>query len=202
MSFTGTGTCVVDADQAGNSDYAAAAQVRQSITVRVPSPVVWTPVAPVSAPAPSSGPAPTPPPAPVRSPVAAPAPSPVPSVPPALIPATSVNAWRLPRISPPPARVAPIPVVVRCEHAACSGTAKVTVARHAGKRWRHLVLARGPVALRAGQQAVVHLTVTSLGRRILPRLVRHYVRLHGHYRMTLTTRLGTHRPVNAPTYIR
>ena len=33
VSFTGTGTCVIDANQAGNRTYAAASQVRQTITV-------------------------------------------------------------------------------------------------------------------------------------------------------------------------
>jgi large repetitive protein len=33
VSFTGAGSCVVDADQAGNADYAAAPEVSQSITV-------------------------------------------------------------------------------------------------------------------------------------------------------------------------
>jgi uncharacterized repeat protein (TIGR02543 family) len=33
VSFTGVGTCVIDADQAGNSDYTAAAQNSQSITI-------------------------------------------------------------------------------------------------------------------------------------------------------------------------
>jgi len=33
VSFSGAGTCVIDANQAGNSDYSAATQVQQSITV-------------------------------------------------------------------------------------------------------------------------------------------------------------------------
>ncbi|HEX7914778.1 Ig-like domain-containing protein [Rudaea sp.] len=33
VSFTGTGTCIVDANQAGNTNYAAAQQVQQTITV-------------------------------------------------------------------------------------------------------------------------------------------------------------------------
>jgi hypothetical protein len=37
VSFTGAGTCTVDADQAGNASYAAAAQVQQSFTVSTPS---------------------------------------------------------------------------------------------------------------------------------------------------------------------
>jgi hypothetical protein len=37
VSFTGAGTCTVNADQAGNSNYAAAAQVQQSFAVTTPS---------------------------------------------------------------------------------------------------------------------------------------------------------------------
>jgi len=37
VSFTGAGTCTVNADQAGNATYAAAAQVQQSFTVSTPS---------------------------------------------------------------------------------------------------------------------------------------------------------------------
>ncbi len=33
MSFTGVGTCAVDANQAGNTDYQAATQVHQTIPV-------------------------------------------------------------------------------------------------------------------------------------------------------------------------
>ena len=33
MSFTGAGTCVVDANQAGNTDYQAGTQVHQTIPV-------------------------------------------------------------------------------------------------------------------------------------------------------------------------
>jgi MBG domain (YGX type)/Glycine rich protein len=36
ITFTGAGTCVIDANQAGNSDYNAAAQQRQSFTVLLP----------------------------------------------------------------------------------------------------------------------------------------------------------------------
>ncbi|HXD83110.1 MAG TPA: hypothetical protein VN599_01640 [Rudaea sp.] len=35
VSFTGTGTCIVDADQAGNANYAAAPQAQQTFTVDV-----------------------------------------------------------------------------------------------------------------------------------------------------------------------
>jgi hypothetical protein len=37
VSFTGAGTCTVDADQTGNAAYGAAAQVQQSFTVSTPS---------------------------------------------------------------------------------------------------------------------------------------------------------------------
>jgi hypothetical protein len=37
VSFTGAGTCTVKADQTGNANYAAAAQVQQSFTVSTPS---------------------------------------------------------------------------------------------------------------------------------------------------------------------
>jgi hypothetical protein len=37
VSFTGAGTCTVNADQAGNATYASAAQVQQSFTVSTPS---------------------------------------------------------------------------------------------------------------------------------------------------------------------
>ena len=33
LNYTGAGTCIVDANQAGNATYAAAAQVQQSVTV-------------------------------------------------------------------------------------------------------------------------------------------------------------------------
>ena len=33
VTFTGPGTCIVDADQAGNASYSAAPQVQQTITV-------------------------------------------------------------------------------------------------------------------------------------------------------------------------
>jgi hypothetical protein len=33
VGFTGVGTCVIDADQAGNTDYAAAPQAQQSFTI-------------------------------------------------------------------------------------------------------------------------------------------------------------------------
>lgn len=45
VSFTGAGTCVIDADQAGNADYDAAAQQQQSFTV------VQRPSAQISSPA-------------------------------------------------------------------------------------------------------------------------------------------------------
>jgi len=38
VSFTGAGTCVVDANQAGNATYSAAPQVSQSITISAPPP--------------------------------------------------------------------------------------------------------------------------------------------------------------------
>ena len=40
VSFTGAGTCVIDADQAGNADYDAAAQQQQSFTVVKPPSVL------------------------------------------------------------------------------------------------------------------------------------------------------------------
>ena len=41
VSFTGVGTCLVDADQAGNAHYSAAVQVQQSITIGKATPTVW-----------------------------------------------------------------------------------------------------------------------------------------------------------------
>jgi hypothetical protein len=38
VSFTGTGTCVIDADQAGNGTYDAAPQKQQSLTIKTPAP--------------------------------------------------------------------------------------------------------------------------------------------------------------------
>jgi hypothetical protein len=53
VSFTGAGTCAVNADQAGNASYAAAAQVQQSFTVSTPSKssqtITFTSTAPSSA---------------------------------------------------------------------------------------------------------------------------------------------------------
>jgi hypothetical protein len=53
VSFTGAGTCTVNADQAGNSSYSAAAQVQQSFTVSTPSKssqtITFTSTAPSSA---------------------------------------------------------------------------------------------------------------------------------------------------------
>ena len=44
VSFTGAGTCVIDADQAGNADYDAAAQQQQSFTVvKPPSALISSP---------------------------------------------------------------------------------------------------------------------------------------------------------------
>ena len=48
VSFTGTGTCTVDANQAGNSTYAAAPQVQQSFTIGAASPQVMLSVTPSS----------------------------------------------------------------------------------------------------------------------------------------------------------
>ena len=42
VSFTGAGTCRVNANQAGNANYAAASQVQQSFAVSPPAPVVAT----------------------------------------------------------------------------------------------------------------------------------------------------------------
>ena len=41
VSFTGTGTCVIDADQAGSADYGSAAEVQQSFTI-APAPQTVT----------------------------------------------------------------------------------------------------------------------------------------------------------------
>jgi hypothetical protein len=48
VSFTTVGTCVVDANQAGNSTYAPADQVQQIITVRKKQTVSFTTVSPVA----------------------------------------------------------------------------------------------------------------------------------------------------------
>lgn len=52
VSFTGAGTCTVDADQAGNADYLAAPQARQSFDVapsRAPQTIAFTSAAPTGA---------------------------------------------------------------------------------------------------------------------------------------------------------
>src|ERR1019366_9169905 len=50
VSFTGTGSCILDADQAGNTDYAAAAQQQQTITVGQGSQAIaFTSTAPTAA---------------------------------------------------------------------------------------------------------------------------------------------------------
>ena len=50
VSFAGVGTCLVDANQAGNANYAAAAQVQQSITVgKASQTIAFTSAAPTSA---------------------------------------------------------------------------------------------------------------------------------------------------------
>jgi uncharacterized protein YhjY with autotransporter beta-barrel domain len=50
VSFTGTGTCRINADQPGNASYAAATQVQQSFTVSAASQTIsFTSVAPVAA---------------------------------------------------------------------------------------------------------------------------------------------------------
>jgi hypothetical protein len=57
VSFVGAGTCTIDANQAGNADYAAAAQVTQSFAVASPSPPgPFTPAPTLGAISPSSGP--------------------------------------------------------------------------------------------------------------------------------------------------
>ena len=48
VSFTGTGTCTVDANQAGNPTYAAAPQLQQSFTIGTASPQVFLSVTPPS----------------------------------------------------------------------------------------------------------------------------------------------------------
>jgi hypothetical protein len=50
VSFIAVGTCVIDADQAGNADYLAAAQVQQSVTVgKAPQTITFTSRAPSGA---------------------------------------------------------------------------------------------------------------------------------------------------------
>jgi hypothetical protein len=42
LTFTGAGTCIVDANQAGNATWAPATQVQQSITVKLPQTISFT----------------------------------------------------------------------------------------------------------------------------------------------------------------
>jgi hypothetical protein len=67
VSLTGAGTCVIDADQAGNADYDAAAEQQQSFTVVKPPSPTPSPSPTPAPPNPSPAPAPTP--APISSPI-------------------------------------------------------------------------------------------------------------------------------------
>jgi hypothetical protein len=50
VTFTGAGTCVIDANQAGNTDYEVAAQVQQSVSVgRAAQTIGFTSTAPIDA---------------------------------------------------------------------------------------------------------------------------------------------------------
>jgi len=49
VTFTTTGTCKIDADQAGNANYNAAPQVQQSVLIKTPQAIIVTSTAPVSA---------------------------------------------------------------------------------------------------------------------------------------------------------
>jgi hypothetical protein len=46
VSFTGVGSCVIDADQAGNEDYLRASQQQQAVTIRMPQSIGFTSTAP------------------------------------------------------------------------------------------------------------------------------------------------------------
>jgi hypothetical protein len=63
VSFIGTGTCTIDATQAGNGEYQPAAQATQSFTVTAPPPVITI----VPGPGPPSPPPPGPTPLPANS---------------------------------------------------------------------------------------------------------------------------------------
>ena len=50
VTFTGTGTCVIDANQAGNASYSAAPQVQQSIAIgKTAQSITYTSTAPTTA---------------------------------------------------------------------------------------------------------------------------------------------------------
>ena len=201
VSFGGAGTCVIDANQAGSTTYAAAPQVQVSVSVQAPgTPSTHTPppVTPVSPPTTVPVVAPTP--APIPAPTVAPKPAPAPD----LVPTSTTARWAPPRTlakAHGAVRLPPVPVLVTCEHTTCVGQAKITVARRLARGWRHLVLAQSRIDLHAGTRERVDLRLTSLGTRILPRLFAYYTGRVGRYRVTLTTVLRGARPHNAPTFL-
>ena len=99
-----------------------------------------------------------------------------------------------------------VPVVVTCEHAACAGTANVSVARRvlAGRAqvgWRHLILADGSFRVRANATVTLRLAKTALGVAVLTKELPFWLRQEQRYHLTLTVRIGR-RVTHSPTYLR
>ncbi len=93
VTYTAAGSCVIDANQAGNGTYAAASQVQRTITVTAPPPnPIPTPNPTISTPKPTAPPNPTPTPTnPTPTPTnPTPTPTPTPTGPP---PVTVLSAW-------------------------------------------------------------------------------------------------------------
>lgn len=78
----------------------------------------------------------------------------------------------------------------------------ITVARHAKKGFSHLVLARATVNLKSGQSKTLKLVLTKTGVRVLALHFAYYVARHGHYSVTLTTKLAHQKPKNSRVFFK
>lgn len=199
VSFTAAGTCVVDASQAGNGTYAAAAPVEQSFAV-------------AAAPSPSS-----PPPSQIPPVTTLPSAPTVPSTPPSPTgpqgPAGGTGTAPSPRLPTSVVHVAPAPLELAGHLGAAGGTdstvatqsfavpttcvgtlcrgdeilstvERVTVG--SVTTWKRVVLSRAVFAVRGGKTVLVHLVLSQAGRKMLADMERYWTRHGGRHRIVLT----------------
>jgi len=167
VDFSDVGTCVITADQAGNTDYGAAVPVEQSIAVSssdVNSSAVIPPDSTLQLGQ--------------------------------LDISTSVFHARSVRLV--------VPVSLGCASGACSGRARLSVARHAGPHgqlWRHVTIAAGHFSIIKGREVSTGFRVTPVGKAILARNLAFWSALVGRYHLTLSTSTSLGKAVNVPVYI-
>lgn len=67
--------------------------------------------------------------------------------------------------------------------------------------WRHLVIARARFRISRGATAVISMTKTPLGSRILAKKLAYWLHRRTRYRLTSTVTLRGDRPTHTSTYL-